>query len=159
MCNGGEQAVLLIFRAIYYWCALCDGKVYLQIGGAEKSLMWLAADNDDRYSAYFIACRKEFGLGTMGEYSLKSHASGKTHQKNISILKENTNILFATSDTPCSSAVMRRDGTEQSAALDPVPSPIQAIDLKGTPIFGLKCSSKSRNIVGLTYYKLSQFLQ
>ena len=69
----------------------------------------------------------------MGEYSLKSHASGKTHQKNISILKENTKISFATTDTPCSSAVMRRDGTEQSAALGPVPSPIQAIHLKGTP--------------------------
>ena len=94
---------------------------------------WLAADNDDRYSAYCIACRKEFGLGTMGEYSLKSHASGKTHQKNISILKENTKISFSTSDTPCSLAVMRRDGTEQSAVLGPVPSPIQPIDLKGTP--------------------------
>ena len=85
---------------------------------------WLAAHNDDRYSAYCIACRKEFGLGTMGEYSLKSHASGKTHQKNVSILKGNTKISFATSDTPCSSAVMRR---EQSAAHGPVPSPIQAI--------------------------------
>ena len=69
----------------------------------------------------------------MGEYSLKSHSSGKTHQKNVSILKENTKISFATSDTPCSSAVMRRDGMEQSAALGPVPSAAQAIDLKGTP--------------------------
>ena len=87
---------------------------------------WLAAHNDDRYSAYCIACRKEFGLGTMGEYSLKSHASGKT-QKNVSILKGNTKISFATSDTPCSSAVMRRDGTEQSAALGPIPSPIRLL--------------------------------
>ena len=63
----------------------------------------------------------------MGEYSLKSHASGKTHQKNVSILKGNTKISFATSDTPCSSTVMRQDGTEQSAAHGPVPSPIQAI--------------------------------
>ena len=92
----------------------------------------------------------------MGEYSLKSHASGKTHQKNISIVKENTKISFATSDTPCSSTVMHRDGTEQSAVLGPVPSPIQPIDLKG---LSHKCSSKSRNIVGLTYYKLSQFIQ
>ena len=58
---------------------------------------------------------------------------GRHIRKNVPILRRNTKISFATSDTPCFSAVIRRDGMEQSAALGPVPSPVQAIDLKGTP--------------------------
>ena len=67
------------------------------------------------------------------EYSLKSHASRKTHQKKRTYLKEKHQDFLCHSDTLCSSAVMCRDGMEQSAAFGPVPSPVQAIDLKGTP--------------------------
>ena len=70
----------------------------------------------------------------MGEYSLKSHSSGKTHQKNVSILRGNTKILFATSDTPCSSAVCVGMEWNNMLLLAQFPVPLmQAIDLKGTP--------------------------
>ena len=40
---------------------------------------WLAADNDNRYSAYCIACRKEFGLGTMGQITCFWEDSSEKH--------------------------------------------------------------------------------
>ena len=63
------------------------GKCTLRLEWLKNPLYseWLAEHTGDRYSAYSIACRKEFELGTMGQYSLKSHASGKTHQKNVSM--------------------------------------------------------------------------
>lgn len=48
---------------------------------------WLAEYKKDRYKAFCAVCTKDFSLGTMGEYALKSHAAGKAHEKNLSIVK------------------------------------------------------------------------
>ena len=48
---------------------------------------WLDEYKKDRYKVFCAVCKKDFSLGTMGEYALMSHAAGKAHKQNLSIVK------------------------------------------------------------------------
>ena len=61
---------------------------------------WLAEHRQDRYKAFCAACKKDFSLGTMGEYALKSHAAGKSHENNLSVVKHNTKLFVSHLSTP-----------------------------------------------------------
>ena len=84
---------------------------------------WLAEYKKDRYKAFCAVCKKYFSLGTMGEYALKSHAAGKAHEKNLSIVKQNTKIFVSDLSTPAPAAIMLPDTPSVTVASTTLQSP------------------------------------
>ena len=60
---------------------------------------WLAEYKKDRYKAWLpkafcAVCKKDFSLGTMGKYALKSHAAGKAHENNLTTVSCKSKVFF-----------------------------------------------------------------
>ena len=84
---------------------------------------WLTEYKMDRYKAFCAVCKKDFSLGTMGEYALKSHVAGKAHKKNFSIVKQNTKIFVSDLSTPAPAAIALQDTPSATSASAPHQSP------------------------------------